>query len=253
MSYAMFCATHGPQYRSPCPECGAFHSHPRGEDADVRNAIITAKTTVPITAGERAEAMMLAVKADGIRQATDLHTVLQTLKRLAFAARTSGGTAGPDPFLMKACDDAENVLVAAGFGRREEDTPDKPLPKVEHDPRYARGSTEQVAREPEIGLEWLAIWCEKSGDDPLVDGPKLTARERKALAALIRRSPVEEGAETPWPEWMAGELRSLAEKWRCDAATDPTGASQRIWCADQLELEIERALRSGSSRPSEAE
>ena len=28
MSYAMFCATHGPQMRAPCPECGALHTDP---------------------------------------------------------------------------------------------------------------------------------------------------------------------------------------------------------------------------------
>lgn len=31
MSYAMFCKTHGPQERAPCPECGSWHSDP--EDA----------------------------------------------------------------------------------------------------------------------------------------------------------------------------------------------------------------------------
>lgn len=35
------------------------------------------------------------------------------LKRLAFAARTSGGTPGPDKGLMAACDDAEALLAKA--------------------------------------------------------------------------------------------------------------------------------------------
>lgn len=36
----------------------------------------------------------------------------KALRKLTFAARTSGGTAGPDPDLMKACDDAEAILSA---------------------------------------------------------------------------------------------------------------------------------------------
>lgn len=40
-------------------------------------------------------------------------TVRECLRRLTFAARTSGGTAGPDAYLMTACDEAERVLLAA--------------------------------------------------------------------------------------------------------------------------------------------
>jgi hypothetical protein len=36
--------------------------------------------------------------------------LLAALKRLTFAARTSGGTAGPDPELMSACAQAEATL-----------------------------------------------------------------------------------------------------------------------------------------------
>lgn len=43
MSYVMFCATHGPQMKAPCPECGSRHTDPRPEtpaDQDkLRNAI----------------------------------------------------------------------------------------------------------------------------------------------------------------------------------------------------------------------
>lgn len=36
------------------------------------------------------------------------------LKRLTFAARTAGGTAGPDAELMAACDQAEAALQSSG-------------------------------------------------------------------------------------------------------------------------------------------
>lgn len=33
MSYAMFCATHGPRMEAPCSECGAWHSDPGGDES----------------------------------------------------------------------------------------------------------------------------------------------------------------------------------------------------------------------------
>lgn len=40
-----------------------------------------------------------------------------SLKRLTFAARTSGGTAGPDPELIAACEQAERAMSFVGIGQ----------------------------------------------------------------------------------------------------------------------------------------
>lgn len=50
------------------------------------------------------------MNADVLRE----RAILRALKRLVFAARTSGGTPGPDAYLMAACDEAEALLSKAG-------------------------------------------------------------------------------------------------------------------------------------------
>lgn len=51
MSYAMYCATHGPQYTAPCPECGSWHTDPRpetpAEHEKLRKAIDAVRDTEP--------------------------------------------------------------------------------------------------------------------------------------------------------------------------------------------------------------
>lgn len=45
-----------------------------------------------------------------------LEAVFKKLRALVWAARTSGGTAGPDKFLMEACEDAEQLIERFGRG-----------------------------------------------------------------------------------------------------------------------------------------
>jgi hypothetical protein len=56
------------------------------------------------------------------------------LKALAFMARTSGGTAGPDDALMRACDEAEAFLVRAHDrdGAEGGDANAAPVPQDRH-------------------------------------------------------------------------------------------------------------------------
>lgn len=87
MSYAMFCATHGPQYKAPCPECGAWHTDPRpetpAEHDKLRNAIDAVRDTEPDYEHARLQmerlgiAARLADEARDRREANELREYLR--------------------------------------------------------------------------------------------------------------------------------------------------------------------------------
>lgn len=53
-------------------------------------------------------------EADIVLQAAGFAEVVKALTQLCFMARTTGGTAGPDPFLIAACEGAEALIAKTG-------------------------------------------------------------------------------------------------------------------------------------------
>ncbi len=78
-------------------------------------AIDTANRRVEPDLDTTDELAELREELRGVKSVGAMHA--KALKRLTFMARTSGGTAGPDAELMKACDEAEQALTLGGVGR----------------------------------------------------------------------------------------------------------------------------------------
>lgn len=80
-------------------------------------------------------------------------TWVRIMKRLVIAARTSGGTLGPDAGLMQACCDAEDHIVSQGYGDGRHRP--KSGPEVDGDTPLQRviRLEEQVAEIRSKGLE----------------------------------------------------------------------------------------------------
>lgn len=82
----------------------------------------------------------------------------EVLRKLTFAARTSGGTAGPDPYLMAACDEVEALLSKS-----------EPTPKI---------------------IDWHAVTLEldRAHDESLDGRHGVTRKMLRNVCASIRSS-----------------------------------------------------------------
>ena len=68
-----------------------------------------------VNAELKAEVEGLREEIGGLKEVSGVQ--VKALKTLTFAARTTGGTAGPDEVLMKACEEAERSMSLGGIGR----------------------------------------------------------------------------------------------------------------------------------------
>jgi cell division protein FtsB len=68
-----------------------------------------------VNAELKAECEALREEIGGLKEVSSVQ--VKALKALTFAARTTGGTAGPDEVLMKACEEAEGSMSLGGIGR----------------------------------------------------------------------------------------------------------------------------------------
>lgn len=68
-----------------------------------------------VNAELKAECEALREEIGGIKEVSSVQ--VKALKALTFAARTTGGTAGHDEGLMKACEEAERSISLGGIGR----------------------------------------------------------------------------------------------------------------------------------------
>lgn len=80
----------------------------------------------------KAENEALREEVGGLKEVSSVQ--VSALKVLIFAARTTGGTAGPDEALMKACEEAERSISLGGIGRAYMSGADAAMAKeVSHD------------------------------------------------------------------------------------------------------------------------
>lgn len=93
-------------------------------EATVRAAKLTGSPEGALALVEAKRYGMLADEIERLRAddaASGLRRVVaslgEALRGLTFAARTSGGTAGPDAGLMAACEKAEHALSLVGIGQ----------------------------------------------------------------------------------------------------------------------------------------